>query len=70
LPGADQSGALSADQAQSLSATVQHNVTYMIQNCKLEPEPDKDPASQAGVPQLMVVLHDYAASFDHPAWKQ
>jgi len=35
-----QSGALDANQAQSLSATVEQNVAYMIQNCKLEPEPD------------------------------
>jgi len=35
-----QSGALNANQAQSLSATVEQNVTYMIQNCKLEPQPD------------------------------
>jgi len=78
---------LDANQAQSLSATVEKNVTYMIENCKLEPEPDaalhvligrmltaseamkKDPASQAGWPELMAVLHDYAATFDHPGWK-
>lgn len=82
-----QSGALNANQAQSLGATVEESVTYMIQNCKLEPEPDaalhvligrmltaseamkKDPASQAGLPQLMGVLHDYAATFDHPDWQ-
>jgi hypothetical protein len=81
-----QSGALDANQAQSLSATVEQNVTYMIQNCKLEPEPDaalhvligrmltaseamkKDPASRAGWPELMAILHDYGAAFDHPGW--
>lgn len=81
-----QSGALDANQAQSLSATVEQNVTYMIQNCKLEPEPDaalhvliarmltaseamqKDPASHAGWPALMAILHDYGAAFDHPGW--
>jgi hypothetical protein len=35
-----QSGTLDANQAQSLGAMVEQNVTYMIQNCKLEPEPD------------------------------
>jgi hypothetical protein len=58
----------------------------MIQNCKLEPEPDaalhvligrmltaseamkKDPASRAGWPELMAILHDYGAAFDHPGW--
>ncbi len=81
-----QSGVLDANQAQSLSATVEQNVTYMIQNCQLEPEPDaalhvligrmltasaamkKDPASPAGWPELMAVLHDYAATFDHSGW--
>jgi hypothetical protein len=81
-----QSGALDASQAQSLSATVEQAVTYMIQNCKLEPEPDaalhvligrmlaaseamkKDPASPAGWPELSAILHDYAATFDHPGW--
>jgi hypothetical protein len=82
-----QSGALDANQAQSLSATVEQSVAYMIQNCKLEPKPDaalhvligrmltaseamkKDPASRAGWPELMAVLHDYAATFDHPGWR-
>lgn len=82
-----QSGALDPNQAQSLSATVEQNVAYMIQNCKLEPQPDaalhvligrmltaseamkKDPASQAGWPELMAVLHDYTATFDHPGWR-
>jgi hypothetical protein len=27
-----------------------------------------DPASDAGVPQLLAVLHDYQATFDHPGW--
>lgn len=81
-----QSGVLNANQAQSLSATVEQNVTYMIQNCKLEPESDaalhvligrmltasetmkKDAGSPAGWPELMAVLHDYAAAFDHPGW--
>jgi hypothetical protein len=80
------SGVLNANQAQSLSATVEQNVTYMIQNCKLQPEPDaalhvligrmltasemmkKDPASPAGWPELMAVLHDYGAAFDHSGW--
>jgi hypothetical protein len=82
-----QSGALDANQAQSLSATVEQSVEYMIQNCKLEPEPDaalhvligrmltaseamkKEAVSQAGWPELLAVLRDYAATFDHPGWK-
>ncbi len=28
----------------------------------------KDPASDAGVPQLRAVLHDYQSTFDHPGW--
>lgn len=28
----------------------------------------KDPMSDAGMPQLMVVLHEYQATFDHPGW--
>lgn len=35
-----QIGALAPNQAQALGATVEENVAYMIQNCKLEPEPD------------------------------
>jgi hypothetical protein len=27
-----------------------------------------DPASDAGVPQLLAVLHDYQAAFEHPGW--
>jgi hypothetical protein len=82
-----QSGALDANQARSLSATIEQNVAYMIQNCKLEPEPDaalhvligrmmtaseamkREPASPAGWPELMAVLRDYTATFDHPGWK-
>jgi hypothetical protein len=60
----------------------------MVENCKLEPEPDaalhvligrllsaagavrEDPGSPDGVPQLVAVLHDYGATFDHPGWSQ
>jgi hypothetical protein len=28
-----------------------------------------DPASDAGVPQLLAVLHDYQTTFDHPGWQ-
>lgn len=28
----------------------------------------KDPMSDAGMPQLMAVLHEYQATFDHPGW--
>ena len=27
-----------------------------------------DPASDAGMPQLLAVLHDYQAAFEHPGW--
>lgn len=27
-----------------------------------------DPAAEGGVPQLVSVLHDYQATFDHPDW--
>jgi len=29
----------------------------------------KEPASTAGVPQLLAVLHDYQSTFDHPGWQ-
>jgi hypothetical protein len=28
----------------------------------------KDPMSDAGLPQLVAVLHEYQATFDHPGW--
>lgn len=28
----------------------------------------KDPMSDAGMPQLMAVLHEYQSTFDHPGW--
>ena len=28
----------------------------------------QDPMSDAGMPQLMAVLHEYQATFDHPGW--
>jgi len=29
----------------------------------------RDPSSDAGVPQLRAVLHDYQSTFDHPGWQ-
>lgn len=28
----------------------------------------KDPLSDAGVPELLAVLHEYSTTFDHPGW--
>ena len=77
---------LQAANAETLATAVEQDITYMVANCKLEPEPDaalhafigrmmnaaaalrKDPMSDAGMPQLVAVLHEYQASFDHPGW--
>jgi hypothetical protein len=79
-------GTLQAEAAGALAAAVEADVRYMVENCKLEPEPDaalhaligrllsaagavrRDPGSPDGVPQLVAVLHDYGATFDHPGW--
>jgi hypothetical protein len=79
-------GTLQAEAAGALAAAVEADVRYMVENCKLEPEPDAalhaligrmlsaagavrgDPGSPDGVPQLVAVLHDYGATFDHPGW--
>jgi hypothetical protein len=77
---------LQAVDAETLASAVEQDITYMVANCRLEPEPDaalhaligrmmnaaaalrKEPMSDAGLPQLVAVLHEYHATFDHPGW--
>ena len=84
-PAYDQQQLQVAD-AETLATAVEQDITYMVANCRLEPEPDaalhtlirrmmsaaaalrKDPMSHEGMPQLMAVLHEYQATFEHPEW--
>lgn len=76
-------GKLTAENAQALAERVEADVRYMIENCRLAPEPDaalhvliarmmsaasalkSNPSSPDGIPQLVSVLNNYRATFDH-----
>ena len=83
---ADESASLDATTAQTVAQTVEREVAFMIENCKLPPEPDaalhvliarmmsasnglkNSPPDADGLNELVRVLDDYGAHFDHAGW--